>query len=254
MKKFFILLILFIVVLLGYSFYLAPQIITVHEYSVTNELIPEGFDGIKIVHFSDLLYANESPQILDKLVNKINEQNPDIVVFTGDLTNGKISKKKQTELLKSLNKINSTLGKFAILGDKDSQFSEKTLTDSNFTIINEQVAIYNNDVTPIYLLNDCQIEDEPHTFSICLIHKPDDIKKYQKPLASLILAGHSLGGQIQVPFWGALIKEKGAQKYSDRYYVIDDSQMYISYGIGNGNLNLRIFNEPSINVYRLKGI
>ena len=198
-----------------------------------------------------MLYSNESPNILDSLIKKINEQKPDIVFFTGDLINSKLTNNKQNKLTKELKKIEAKLGKYAILGDKDPKASKEVLTNSGFNIVENQIFLYNEDVISI-VIDVCNTDNEYETFSICLIHKPDNIKSNNDNLPSLILAGHSLGGQIRIPFWGALIKIKGAKKYSDNYYQLSNSQMYISNGIGNGNLNIRIFNEPSINVYRLK--
>ena len=198
-----------------------------------------------------MLYNNESSKNLDKLVNKINEQKPRIVFFTGDLIDGDLSKKNKKDLINSLKKIKADLGKYAILGDKDSNLSEELLNETGFTIITEPISLYNNDLIPIVLLSNCDINEDINTYSICLLHKPDDLEKISGEIPSLILAGHGLGGQIRIPFWGALIKLNGAKKYSDAYYEINDTQMYISYGIGNGQLNMRLFNEPSINVYRL---
>ena len=251
MKKVIILLIIILALIFCYAFYCSPKIILVKEYSIKNDFIPEGFDGVKIVHFSDLLYNNESAKTLDKLVEKINEQNPKITVFTGDLVDGKLSKKNQKDLVNNLRSIKSQLGKYAILGDKDSKLSEEILTETGFTIINEPIYLYNEDLIPIILLSNCDLEEPLDTYSICLMHKPDDIQKIKGEMPSLILAGHSLGGQIRIPFWGALIKLNGAKKYSDNYYEMNGSQMYISYGIGNGSINMRLFNEPSINAYRL---
>ncbi len=251
MKKFLLIILLLLIAFFGYSFGIAPKIITINEYSLSSELIPRGFDGSKIIHFSDLKYANDSPKILDKLVDIINEQNPDLVFFTGDLIDGKLTTKNKTALLNSLKKIQSKLGKFAILGDKDNQTSQEILETTGFMILNEEIKIFNNDVTPIIISNYCSYEEPPETYTICLIHKPDDIDKMTNYISSLVLAGHGLGGQIQLPFWGALIKESGAKKYSNRYYEIGDTQLFVSNGIGNGSLNVRIFNEPSINLYRL---
>ncbi|MBR4231554.1 MAG: metallophosphoesterase [Bacilli bacterium] len=251
MKKLIVFLVILLVLIFCYSFYIAPNIILVKECSIKNELIPEGFNGTKIVHFSDLLYNNESAKNLEELIRKINEQKPNITVFTGDLLDGKLSNKNKKQLIKYLKNIKSDLGKYAILGDKDSKLSEEILIETGFIIIEEPIYLYNNDLIPIIILNNCDLENTLETYSICLIHKPDDIKNINGEMPSLILAGHSLGGQIRIPFWGALIKLNGAKKYSDNYYKINDSQMYISYGIGNGNINIRLFNEPSINVYRL---
>ena len=68
----------------------------------------------------------------------------------------------------------------------------------------------------------------------------------------LILAGHSLQGQIKIPFIGGIIKKDGAQTYIGDYYKINKTEMYISGGIGtDNNFNFRFNNKPQINVYRL---
>ena len=60
--------------------------ITVREYPVYNSSLPEDFNGIKIIQFSDIHYNEHSSfDKIKSLVKLINKANPDIVIFTGDL-------------------------------------------------------------------------------------------------------------------------------------------------------------------------
>ena len=255
MKKLLIFLLILVLLFFLYAKYGSQNILLVNEYSIISENLPNGFDGTKIVHFSDLYYDGNE-KVINKLIDKINEQNPDIVIFTGDLLKEKINKKEQEFLKNSLSKINYKLKKYAILGDKDDDVVENILNESDFTVLkNEQDLLFNNDITPISIINNSQIDEEKYSkesFNIFLVHKPDEVDKILKYNPSLILAGHSLGGQIRIPFWGALIKTKGSLKYSNDYYESDNTKIYISYGVGYGNIGLRLFNDPSFNVYRLK--
>ena len=70
----------------------------------------------------------------------------------------------------------------------------------------------------------------------------------------VIFAGHSLGGQLRLPFWGATLKKDGASVYTNDYYNENNTKLYVSYGIGTNPPHIRTFNKPSINVYRLKKI
>jgi predicted MPP superfamily phosphohydrolase len=68
----------------------------------------------------------------------------------------------------------------------------------------------------------------------------------------LILSGNSLGGQINIPNVGGLFKIDGSRKYIDNYYRINNTDLYVSSGIGTRKYPYRLFNHPSINFYRIK--
>ena len=68
---------------------------------------------------------------------------------------------------------------------------------------------------------------------------------------NLIVSGHSHNGQVRLPVIGKIITPENAKKYYDPYYKIDNTHLYISGGIGNRTINLRFFNKPSFNLYRL---
>ena len=73
-----------------YGLFIEPKILLVNELKIESKNIPKYFDGIKIVHFSDLHYENTiSTNNIDKVIAKINSLNPDIVIFTGDLIDNK---------------------------------------------------------------------------------------------------------------------------------------------------------------------
>ncbi len=236
--------------------------IVVREYANYNSFLPDNLSGLKIVQFSDIHYNNyTSADKIKKMVNLINKANPEIVVFTGDLISEdyNISDKDKEELIKELNNIKGKIGKYAIKGDEDKEVFKEIFDNTDFKILDNTIEkIYiDNSIIDIIALNENyskeQIIKDDNNFSIAIIHKPDltdqIIKDYN---VQIIMAGHSLNGQIVVPFIGPLIKKEGAKKYQSSYYKVNNTDLYISGGIGNCNYEFRLFNHPSINFYRLR--
>jgi hypothetical protein len=254
-----------------YTTYISTVKIKVKEYRITNEQIPSSFDGVKIIQFSDLHYGSTiTYEKLKEIVNEINKRKPDIVVFTGDLlnTNYTLNSKEQEKLIKQLNKIDATLGKYAISGDEDSENFTTILNQSNFTILNNEYdLIYKDDNNPILLVgisNEKNINNaysyftqevyNSNIYTVTIVHKPDTTDEILSTNKSnLILAGHSHNGYIRIPFINySLITSEGSKKYNEEYYKLDNTELYISSGLGTNNLSsIRLFCRPSINFYRL---
>lgn len=253
-----------------YTTYISSKIITVKEERIINEKIPESFNGLKIIQISDIHYGTTIfKDDIANLVKLINERNPDLVIFTGDLINKdyKLHEKEKEDLIKQLKNIKSTLGKYAIYGEEDKKYFDSIMTQSQFIILdNSYDLIYKNSNTPILIVgintNNTDLEKsyayfkEPthnsNIYTISLLHKPDEIDSLiEKHNSDLILAGHSHNGQIRIPKIGGIIKKDGAKKYINEYYKINNSEIYISSGIGTNELGFRLFCRPSINFFRI---
>lgn len=237
-----------------YGKYVEPNNLKVNEFVIANSKIPKEFEGFKILHFSDVLYRSENDLVLlDKVVKETIQSNVDIIVFTGDLINKDISEDESKTLIGLLNDMTAKQYKYAILGDNDNNDVKHILEESHFIILDETpLYVFNEGIEPIKIVNGTEYasdeEDQSKEYIISLIHKPDD---YDKTQYDLVLAGHSLGGEIRIPYLGAFFKKEGANKYTDSFYHNDDSILYVSYGLGSEKTQLRLFNSPSINIYRL---
>lgn len=266
-RNIFIYILFFITLLLLYSRYIEPNKLIIKEYKIENKLIPDSFDGIKIVHFSDIHYGSTVNQkYLKKIVNLINKQKPDIVIFTGDFLDKrkKITDKELENIKKELNNIESTLGNYVVSGNHDIVFNDnfKEIFNENFTLLeNEEKLIYYNDAIPISIvgLSDATetkvnydiFEKENNYFRIVLAHEPDEYNKIKEYNFNILLSGHSHNGQIRLPFIGAIYTPIGSKTYYENYYNLDNREIFISNGIGTSGLNLRFGSTPSINLYRL---
>lgn len=235
--------------------------IVVKEYPIKDNKINEDLDGLKIIHFSCIHYNQfTSNKKISQLVKMINNTNPDIIIFTGDLVDKKyVLKKEEREfLIKELNLLKTTIGKYAILGE-DSLNVKEIYDSSNFKLLsdsNEEILINKSiiNLTAYYDARIIEVNEEAN-YSISLVHMPDkvdEILNSSKP--NLILSGHSHNGQIRFPLIGPIRKKEGSKKYVDSFYNINDSKLFISGGLGNNGIPLRLFNHPSINFYRLKSI
>ena len=267
-----ILVILFVLFIL-YTTYVSTTGFIIREERVINQKIPNEYNGMKIVQFSDLHYGSTIHiKEVKKIVSLINETEPDLVVFTGDLINKnyKLSNKERESLIKEFSKINSNVGNYAILGEEDSDDFTTIFNQSNFVILNNSFdLVYNDNNSPILLAGVSYSNDESvyykaydyfndanhnsNIYTVTLIHQPDTILDLKDRFKSdIYIAGHSHNGNIRIPFIGSIINKKGYKKYHNEYYDLDGTPLYISSGLGTNNkLGFRLFCRPSITLYRL---
>lgn len=238
-----------IFLIIVYARFKATTGVKVNEYKVTNSNIPDSFHGIKLVQISDIYFGNTTDiNQLKIIVKKVNEIKPDIIVLTGDLFVNDIDDETKISIINELNNINFKLGAYAIKGDSDLDIWNEIIDNSVFEDLNNrEVKIYNSDSSILISNSDTNHED---FYSIYLIHRPDDVDNLQNNF-NLILAGHSLNGQINIPIIKKLYLPDGAKKYYKGHYLINNSDLYVSSGIGTTNFKYRFFNKPSIELYRL---
>lgn len=243
-----------------YGRFINPYSFKVKEIAIIDNKLNSDYNGLKIIHFSDLHYGRTTNiNTLKKLVKEINELKPDIVIFTGDIFDNKNISNKDNEIITEyLSNIEAKLFKFACLGDYDLK-NENTikgiLENSNFILLdNTSELVYYESSTPINfigLTNEDNINELYNNdyFNITIMHEPDLVKKLEN--TSIAFAGHSLGGQFRIPFIGGIRKKEGAETYTEVYHKVNNTKLYISNGIGTEDISLRFFNTPSITLYRL---
>lgn len=282
-KKIIISLITFILIvcnILLYSRYISTKGLVIREFKVINNKITDNFHGLKVVHVSDIHYGSTiNKNELINVVDKINSLHPDIVVFTGDLLdeNIELPKNYEKEIIEVLSKIETTIGKYAINGNHDYKFQNfnEIIEQSGFINLNDNYEqIYKNGNNFILftgistnmhgnkkieekfesttnLLNSIPEEEKNNIYKILLVHEPDVIDNIESIDFDLVLAGHSHNGQVRLPFIGAIKKVEFAEKYYDEHYIINNTELYISGGLGTSKVKFRLFNKPSINFYRI---
>lgn len=267
-KKMIIVLVLLIIVFTLYSMFLEPRMLFVKERTLETEKISDTMHGLKIVQFSDLHYGTYyTRKNIKKLTKKINKLSPDIVIFTGDLVDDNyVLDSDDIKIITSeFSKINAKIGKYAIYGNHDVKLESynNILYDSAFTLLkNDYDLVYAKDNIPIliYGLDDALFgkpsldkltEIDQNIYKIILVHEPDYIDKIDAKSVDLVLAGHSHNRQINIPIISNFVLPKGAKKYYKDHYKVNDTDLYVSNGVGCGFIQMRFMSFPSISLYRL---
>lgn len=250
------------------------RMLKVTEQTIKHHLIPTGFEGCKIIQFSDThLGFHYNLAQFKRLITKINSLSPDIILFTGDLMdepNRYTSAKKLQPLLKMLK---APLGKFCIYGNHDhggygSEIYQDIMNQSDFILLQ-------NASIPITLLDGSRIDiigiddamlGKPNfdaamanvgsdNFKLLLSHAPDLADQAVQYDIHWQISGHSHGGQIKVPFVGPLVTPPFAEKYNEGLYQLEHQQhqliLYVNRGIGTTRLPFRFLSQPELTVYTL---
>lgn len=267
--KIFITLLILIILLLLYSRFIGTIGLITKEYTIKDNNISNDFDGIKIIHFSDIHYKRIiTKDRIDKIINEINLINPDIVIFTGDLIDqdSNIEEDDITYLKEALSKINAKYGKYSVIGNHDYSIDIEVLRsiykESNFNLLeNSYDIIYGKNNNKLYIggISTGAFSDTVLTkmnyneecYKIIILHEPDYTDEIISLNPNLILGGHSHNGQVNIPYLKKYFVPTGSKKYYDEHYLVNSINLYISSGIGVSRYNFRLFNHPSINFYRI---
>ncbi len=265
--------VIFITCGLLWARFISTRGLVVKEVKIETSSLPQEYDGLKIVQFGDLHYGSTiHKKELDNIVNTINNQKPDIVVFVGDLVEFHVdlNEEEQKELQEALKNIDATVEKYSVKGNHDyeNDYYDKIMPNTGFiTLDNSYDYFYKNSNVPIVItglddywkgkpdyanafsfLND--FEEKPYT--LLILHEPDQVDKLDEYnyTFDIALAGHSHLGQVRFPFIGAIYTPYGARKYTDEHYKINGNDLYVTGGLGTSTLRLRFLNKPSITLFR----
>ncbi|WP_246944020.1 metallophosphoesterase [Bacillus pinisoli] len=255
-----------------YSRYIEPHQLEINRYDVRSPYIPKGFKGIRILQFSDTHIGHYYDiDQFSELIHTINGLEADLVFFTGDLIDAPDRYPNPSQLIPLLSAIRAPLGKFSIYGNHDhggygtesyKQIMEQagfTLlinSATNITFLNETITIAGLDD---YMLGRPDFEQTlrqipENEYTILLAHEPDVAKISHSYPVHLQLSGHSHGGQVQFPFYGAVITPPYASDYVEGFYEIGNIPLtlYVNRGLGTTRVPFRFLSKPEISIFTLK--
>lgn len=239
-----------------YGYFIEPYWIDTHFVTIPTDKLHN--TSLRIVQISDL-HCDEKIRNEDKLSKLINKLNPDIVVFTGDAVN---SQDAVPNFKNTLAQIEAKYGKFAISGNWDLYpLLLYTHTDFQLLEANTVNVTKNNEtifITGVSFYAPSQsfslLKKIPKSsFSVFLFHSPDLIEQIASLPVDLYLAGHTHGGQVALPFYGAIITMSVfGKKYEAGQFKINNTILYVNRGIGmeGGSLpKVRFMSRPEITVF-----
>lgn len=259
-----------------YSSEIARHEIQVVERRIHLSALPPSFAGFRLLQLSDIHLAEFTESyFLERVIRRINELRPDLVAFTGDFVSDeplprRFGKKMGYVCAELLSRVTCPL-RYAVLGNHDLLVDSWAVTDALQT---HGIEVLRNRAIPIerggeriWLAGLAEVEyqhpDIDATLAdpsrargepvILMVHEPDYADNLVGRKISLILSGHSHGGQVRLPFLGPIILPYLGRKYVEGHFSLPgDLQLYVNRGIGTCGLPLRLFCPPEITVLTLQ--
>ncbi len=257
-----------------YARYIEPELLTVNEINIEAQGLQLS-KPLKIVQCSDLhLGPNYDMAHLQRVVKKINEMAPDLILFTGDLIDNikLFNDRDESGTVEILNELKASLGKYAVAGNHDygaNGFKRylKIITNGGFNLLineHESIILENGQMINIVGLDDAiwgQVDltkgmkgVKEDAYNIVLCHEPDLADEVAKYPIDLQLSGHTHGGQVRVPFKGAVLTPPKGRKYIKGMYKIEGNprmNLYVNVGIGTSQQCLRFACMPELTLITL---
>lgn len=253
-----------IIAVLFCFFYYENHHLVVTEFIYTDETAENYPDGYRIVQISDLhnaVFGRNNRM----LVGKITELAPDMIVLTGDLVDS-----NHTDIdaaIELVEQITRSCPVYYITGNHEYWLDESDRQKlfngleqaGAVLLLNECITIETSDGTfDLIGLDDRSLADSTLTsllgecdggkLRIVLAHEPQYIEKYAAADADLVLCGHAHGGQFILPFIGPVIAPDQGwfPQYTAGAYCSGDMTMFVSRGLGNSVIPVRLFNDPEV--------
>jgi len=258
----------------AYGIWSAEQLPTVTRRTLVFDNLPQGLDGLRIAHLSDVHAGiHMSGEKMAGIVARTNALQADLIVQTGDMID--ISPSFIPDYVRAFRDLHAPLGVVTVLGNHDRYTGEdaviKGVRDAGQVFVKNgshliehrgaALALIGIDDPRNWRADDPQEDDleaalrvtppQAETFRILLAHRPGAFDGAAPRGIPLTLAGHIHGGQFYLPVigWspGRLIT-----KYVMGHFTQGASQLYVSRGIGVVGVPLRVFVPPEIALFELR--
>lgn len=236
--------------------------VRVEENHVTLDALPAPFEGFRILQLSDL-HCDLDPFLMDIVEEKISELNYDLAVLTGDyqdcrVMDQELSTRLMTRLIRRLSG-----PKFGILGNHDFAASIAVFERAGLPILLNENATITREGQRIWI---CGIDDprffgthdlaaarrdvRANDIAILLAHAPDVWREAEAADYSLLLAGHTHGGQLCLPGGFPLVRNSAAPRaLTSGAWRSGKLQGYTSRGTGACSVPARLFCPPEVTLH-----
>lgn len=250
------------------SIFYEPRHIIVEKRVVALKGLPDAFEGFKICQITDVHHSLFiSLDFVRCVVEMANGLKPDLMVLTGDYVDD--SPKYIVPAVTALSRLQSPYGVLSILGNHDhmagAELTKEVLRKCSVPVITNSHRLIEKAGKTICvagvddLLEGAQdlkaaLEGVPVDIPrILLSHNPDYAETMPKnERVDLVLAGHTHGGQIRLPFSIAPVTmSRYGQKYTGGLVKLAHTQVYVSRGIGVVGLPIRFNCPPEITLITL---
>ena len=239
----------------------APVAVVADAFAVEPEWIKvrtvrlaSGKPAHRFLQFTDLHHKGDRAY-LQKVVRIVNRLSPDFVCFTGDIVE---EAEFLSEALELMEQIKAPM--FGIPGNHDywskidfgivakslAATGGKWLLDENVLIRDGRI-----NLTGATCTKASNFQPQPGLKNILLIHYPYWVEQLAGTQFELILAGHSHGGQVRLPFIGPIMVPGGVGRYDLGMFETPSGPLYVNAGIGYFHVNVRFNCRPEITVFEI---
>jgi len=252
----------------AYASLVEPVNYELSETDIPVRDLPESFDGFRIVQVSDIHHSRiVSIEEVRRVVEVARKAKADLVALTGDYTT--MYRRYIEPCAEALGTLEAPEGIWAVLGNHDhytdAQLTTRALERAHIRVLNNANTLIRRgaDVLQLAGVDDWSWgrTDWARAFygmdrkrpSVLLSHQPRVLDFAETQGVSLILSGHTHGGQLSFPFIGAPARFISAEmKYARGLFERNGTQLYVSRGTGIIGLPVRFGARPEISVLRLR--
>ena len=259
--------------LMGWAFWLEPASLYNEKHEIALSAWPERCDGLKIAALADLHVGSPFNHLdnLQRVVDLTTAANPDLVLLLGDyVTHGVVggSYVRPEQIAAGLERLSAPLGVFAVLGNHDHWDGSRRIVDAfrsaGISFLEDEAVSLSWKECEFSLVGLSDFLEGPRRYSqaladvpkdkpvIAFTHNPDTFPLLSSDL-SLVLAGHTHGGQVDLPFIGRLIVPS---QYGERFaagHIVEGSRhLFVSSGLGTSILPVRFLVPPEVSVLTLR--
>jgi uncharacterized protein len=225
----------------AYGYFVEPYWPSVTRFQIESAKLVEGTGPVRVILISDL-HSDSKPRLEERLPGIIAKENPDLILFAGDSVNSSGGLDVFKKCMAGLAELAPT---FAVRGNWDAAFwrdldlfggtgvQELDGRGIDLVIRGATVSVNGLAVGHEAQINDVLGRITSATFSLFLYHYPDELDNVSSHRVDLYCAGHTHGGQVSLPWYGALITlSRFGKKYESGLYRKEDTIMYVNRGIG----------------------
>lgn len=230
------------------------------EIDVHSAFLPDGFEGYRIAHVSDL-HNTEIGEDNQTLLAMLEQAEPDIIALTGDMVDSVNT--DLTVVLRFAEAAMKIAPCYFVTGNHERHIAfaemEQALIERGVTVMRDTAIRLerNGDAISLIGVDDPQFSQLTAEkldglctdgYTVVLSHRPEKFDLYVACRVDLVLSGHAHGGQVRLPWIGGLYAPHQGilPAYDGDLYIDGRTNMVVSRGIGNSSFPLRFNNRPEV--------